>query len=419
MTNEKRPKLGEWKTSKPPVSRAGSTITQLLLDIEPFFYARPVVYLDAGAHEGNVFREIYTSSLALKAAHLIEPNPASFAALRNTVRELEAEAVAVCHNVALAEVPQRLRLRSAGTMTKVISNTNNLDVADGQQSFEVEATTLDTIFEALPRSHASILKVDVEGYEREVFQGAKALLGAQAIDLIYVEAGMDPAGTQQTYYRDVEDTLRAYGYRLFRIYEQTHEWKEDSPFLRRVNLAFMSQTFAARNPYRLSHKLFAAYDECKALKRALAESEAAREAAEGRLASLGAAHQAEIAAQTARAVDAEAGRLAAEGRLASLGAAHQAEIAAQTARAGRLAASHAEALAKRDTALANAHQRLETQENKASKLEASLAVRSKEIAHLTKLLEAANKKINALTRSTSWRLMAPARGIADMVRRQR
>ena len=103
----------------------------------------------------------------------------------------------------------------------------------------------------------SLLKLDVEGYEPQVLAGAAGLLAAQAIDLVYVEAGMDPDGAQQSYYREIEDRLRGHGYRLFRIYEQMHEWPEDSPLLRRVNLAFMSTDFAQRHPFRLTRELAA------------------------------------------------------------------------------------------------------------------------------------------------------------------
>ena len=42
---------------------------------------------------------------------------------------------------------------------------------------------------------------------------------------------------------------------LFRIYEQTNEWMQDSPLLRRCNVAYFSERFAESNPYRLSREL--------------------------------------------------------------------------------------------------------------------------------------------------------------------
>jgi FkbM family methyltransferase len=441
MTAESRFDLDKVEGPKSSLPHVEPKISQLLRDVEPFFYSRPVVYVDVGAHRGDIFREIFASPLRLQAAHLIEPNPTSFAALEATVQELGAEATTVCHNVALAAGPQRLRLRDAGTMTKVIGAPDDFEEVDARQSFDVEATTLDLIVQALPHAHISILKVDVEGYEREVFAGATTLLRSQAVDLIYVEAGMDPAGTQQTYYREIEDTLRAYDYRLFRVYEQTHEWVEDSPFLRRVNLAFLSRTFAADNPYRMSRKLFAAHAESRTLRKTLAEAEARNDAIKRELASLKVAHDAH-AAQTA---DLEA-------KLHEV----QRKEAVRSTELNRLEVSYVETLARRDIALANAQQRLEAQASEVEELKAKLATRSKEIAQLTSTLEAADKgaeareveelkaklatrskqiaqltstleaannevqslrsHIDAIINSTSWRLLGPARSIVTMAR---
>ncbi len=444
MTAGTRFELNRRETAKSSASHVEAKIGQLLSDVEPFFFGRPLIYVDVGAHRGDTFREVHASSLTLQSAHLIEPNPTSFAALEATVQELGVEATTVCHNIALAATPRQVRLRDAGTMTKVIDASDDLEATDGRKSFAVEASTLDAVVQGLPRPHISILKVDVEGYEREVFAGATALFGSQAVELIYVEAGIEPAGTQQTYYRDIEDILRVYDYRLFRIYEQSHDWVEDSPLLRRVNLAFLSRTFAEKNPYRLSGKLFAAHAEGRELRKALAEVEARYDAAERNFASLKAAHEAQAAQITN--LEEELQRL-------------QANEAVRNAELDRLEASHVEALARRDTALANAQQRLEAQVREVEDLKAKLVIRSKEIAQLTSKLEAANEEVevsevedlkaklatgskdivqltsmlkaandevqslrtqlNAITNSTSWRLLGPARSMVTIARGRR
>lgn len=392
-----------------------SEVGRFLADVEPFFHAKPVVYIDAGAHKGHIFREVLASGLKLKAAHLIEPNPASFAELEATVRALEAEAVAKCYNLALAAEPQMLRLREAGDMTKVIGKTARSDQTPAptftKQTFESEAVTLDAILGELPKGHGSILKIDVEGYEREVLAGAATLLDAQALDLIYVEAGIEPGNTQQTYYRDLEDTLRTSGYRLFRIYEQKNEWEEDSPFLRRINLAFLSERFAARTPYKLTRKLVAAQREGDALEKALGEARREGEAAETRCARL------ETLLEEAREnVAAKTEALAQQGveyaeALAQQGAEHAEELARQ-------GAGHAGALARRDLALTDGRQQREARMHETKELEAQLASRSEEIVKLTRGLEGLQTRIDELMRSTSWRVSAPVRGIGRLLRRR-
>ena len=258
--------------------------TDFIKDIEPFFYRRRIVYVDVGAHRGAVYQDFARSGLGIREAHLIEPNPRSFAVLEKAAEAIGGVRLVSCHPLALGAEPGRLRLRAADSMTKVLGAAGDAPAPEAEPAapaeagkdgellerarpelFEIEATTLDALSAGFERRHIGILKLDVEGYEPQVLAGARGLLADQAIDVIYVEAGIDPGNSQQSYYREIEDLLGAHRYRLFRIYEQAHEWLDDSPLLRRVNLAFMSEEFAARNPYRLSRELFEIHRERTAL----------------------------------------------------------------------------------------------------------------------------------------------------------
>src|SRR5690606_20619922 len=117
--------------------------------------------------------------------------------------------------------------------------------------FEAESKTLDSLVASAEIEHIHLLKIDIEGHELEMLLGARDSLSAEMVDIVYIEAGFNPDSAQQTYYRAVEDAFNQYGYKLFNIFEQKNEWMEDSPLLRRVNLAFMSARFAANSPYRV------------------------------------------------------------------------------------------------------------------------------------------------------------------------
>jgi len=221
--------------------------------IEPFFYGRALTYVDVGAHHGAVVSELLQSSLRIREAHLIEPNPKAFARLVQTTGVLAADSRLHCHNVALSASEGRLRLRDQGTMTHVVSSAES---ADSEQVFEVESRTLDNLVESAGIEHVHLLKIDIEGHEAEMLRGAHHCLSSEIVDVIYIEAGFNPESRQQTYYRAIEDVLNRYGYKIFNIFEPKNEWIEDNPLLRRVNLAFMSARFAAGNPYRVSQELF-------------------------------------------------------------------------------------------------------------------------------------------------------------------
>jgi FkbM family methyltransferase len=405
-----------------------------LKDIEPFFHLRPLVYVDVGAHHGDVFAKLLRSPLKVQEAHLVEPNPHAYATLERTVAAHGAGRIATCHHLALADRPGRLCLRDAGTMTKVIG----AGPAEGK-AFEVEARTLDDLAQSFTTPHMSLLKIDVEGYETQVLAGARRLLEAQAIDLIYIEAGLDPLGTQQTYYRAIEDLLRPHGYRLFRIYEQMHEWLEDSPLLRRANLALMSEAFAARNPYRLSRELMALREE----KARLEESLAARFAEIARLTEMleverGAAERPEAAHDAAlRAGEAELARLRSDLDAARAGQRKaEADLAAEReARrkaeqtAGEVRSTAALLAKEREASLALQRKLIGAQAGRAElgKLASAMAREREALGRQVTAAEAATRDLHAyalelekrhaaLLSSETWRATAPVRRAIDLVR---
>jgi FkbM family methyltransferase len=267
---------------------ARGSLEEFLHDIEPFFYGKSLTYVDVGAYVGKVFKKLVASGLRIREAHLIEPNPAALRALQEVVAERQHGTCAISvYELALGDAAGTVRLRSAESMTKVVA-TNPLEALPVGQSnfFDAQRRTLDELAVGFTEGHVSLLKIDAEGSEDQVLAGAAALLREQRVDVVYIEVGMNPEGTQQCYYRVVDDLLRASGYRLFRIYEQMHEWMDDSPLLRRANLAYMSERFAAQNPYRLCKELFEARQQLKQLQAELTTEKARADAGEAQLAAL-------------------------------------------------------------------------------------------------------------------------------------
>ena len=97
--------------------------------------------------------------------------------------------------------------------------------------------------------------------------GAQELLKHQSVDVIYIETGANPNATQQCYFPKIEEIMTSHGYRLFRIYEQRHEWLDDIPVLRRMNCAYFSDRFANAHPVTLIKNL----SELKAEQEAITE----------------------------------------------------------------------------------------------------------------------------------------------------
>jgi FkbM family methyltransferase len=283
------------------MAAAPTGLDAFLDDIAPYFYRRALTYVDIGAFRGEVLERILASKLKVREAHLVEPNPVSLAEARERLAGQFKGHRIEFHAMAMGAEPGRVRMSAAKSMSKVLSE--QASVADGG-TFEIECGTLDRLAENVTDRHIALLKVDVEGFEDRVLAGAGELLRREAVDVIYIEAGMNPEGTQQCYYRRIEDILVAHGYRLFRIYEQQHEWMADSPLLRRVNMAFFSRRFADANPYQVTKELVKLRGEFESAQARATAAEASavaqRQAAEAQLATAIARARAAREAESAR-----------------------------------------------------------------------------------------------------------------------
>jgi hypothetical protein len=112
---------------------------------------------------------------------------------------------------------------------------------------EVMIETVDGFCRRRGVDHISLLKIDTEGHDLAVLVGAEDLLRRQAIDLIDVEAGMNPENQRHVPVGEFSSYLETHGYRLFGIYRQTNEWPTGEPHLRRADLVFVSDRVIRAN----------------------------------------------------------------------------------------------------------------------------------------------------------------------------
>lgn len=86
----------------------------------------------------------------------------------------------------------------------------------------------------------NLLKVDVEGFELSVLNGARKLLKLKKIDAVYIEAGMNVRNGKHVYWQALSKHMENQGFLLFGIYEQVSQ----APYfkltgLRRADLLFI------------------------------------------------------------------------------------------------------------------------------------------------------------------------------------
>lgn len=172
-------------------------------------------FVDVGANVGTY--TVLAAGVAGAHSVAVEPVPSTFGRLMTNVRVNGLDGAVRGENVGLASKPGKLAFTTHhDAMNHVRSNADG----DAGDAIQVPVTTLDAL---LGESSATMIKVDVEGYETEVFAGGAATLSRPELQALIVELN----GACARYGFD-EDALRrdieASGFRPFR-YE---------PFARRL-----------------------------------------------------------------------------------------------------------------------------------------------------------------------------------------
>jgi FkbM family methyltransferase len=189
---------------------------------------------DVGANVGQSALE-FSERFPNSEIHCFEPFPSTFETLVINTGQLP---LVHCHPVALSSETSRIKVDQGEC------STNNSILAaeanDHENQVEIETKTLDEMRESLGIGRISFLKIDTEGHDLEVLHGASESLSGNMIDVVQVEAGMNPTNTHHVTFEDLKRFLETKGFLLFGVYEQTGEFMSGHPAMRRANCVFIS-----------------------------------------------------------------------------------------------------------------------------------------------------------------------------------
>lgn len=196
----------------------------------------PVVVFDVGANVGQSTAQ-YLAQFAKAQIHAFEPVAATANELKKRFgghpRVVIAQtALGDCNGDAFMEIAEQ----------SVASHISANGVGE-----KVGIVTLDDYCSAAKVDRIGFLKIDTEGNDLAVLQGAENCLRNQEVDMIQVEAGMSPDNERHVRFEDIKEFLENRGYRLFALYEQVREFPKKQQNLRRVNPVFISQRLMDAN----------------------------------------------------------------------------------------------------------------------------------------------------------------------------
>jgi FkbM family methyltransferase len=175
-----------------------------------------MVVADIGANVG-----LYTYLLAKCVGerglvYAFEPNPALFASLETNCRT-NGVANARLHNVALGAQDDTLTLTRA-RFNSGDSRLSRRQASPSSGAVSVPVRPLDALLEGRP---LDFVKIDVQGWELEVFKGMRGQLAGSRPMQIYFEfwpAGLRPVGSDPA---ELLAFLGQYGFRLYRTENHT------------------------------------------------------------------------------------------------------------------------------------------------------------------------------------------------------
>lgn len=182
-----------------------------------------MIVIDVGANVGDWLRPVLDAfpqgspSISRARVFAFEPVPATREMLARNVQAHARGAIVSIENFALSNAEGEARM----TTFEATAGTHTLrTVGDPRQSelgsVLVRVTTLSAFASARGLAHIDLLKIDTEGFDRLVFEGARPLLAAERISVAQFEYNHRWVATR-SFLKDVFDMLEGLPYSIVRL----------------------------------------------------------------------------------------------------------------------------------------------------------------------------------------------------------
>lgn len=195
---------------------------------------------DVGAYQGLIAQD-YNRLFPGAAIYCFEPFPESFDVLSANTTSFP-NIHRLNYGLGAATGPQIIHVNAFAATNSLLSTdargsaTWGEGLLETQANVTVEIKTLDDAVAELDLDHIDILKLDVQGAEHLVLDGAQKTLAAGKVTLIYTEVILLPTYEGQLYFDEVLLRFRQLGYRLYDLYNPSYNQQKQ---LRQVDAIFL------------------------------------------------------------------------------------------------------------------------------------------------------------------------------------
>ncbi len=187
-------------------------------DLTRMGMGEPSVVFDVGAHQGQTTLH-FRKSFPAASIHCFEPVEANFNKLKLNTKGKKKIRI---NRFALGSSNDYVKMTDSNSdQTHQVSRNHCKTLSNGDLPM-VPMKTIDSYMEHEGIAGIDLLKIDVEGYELEVLEGAKNALERSLIKVIFAECDFDPEDTQHTYFNELWNYLRSRNFSFFGLYDVIH-----------------------------------------------------------------------------------------------------------------------------------------------------------------------------------------------------
>lgn len=215
--------------------------TDLFLDLNKLYSLNKFkIVFDVGANVGQSCI-LYSQKFKSSNIYSIEPVLSTFNQLKVNTKNISR---ANCINVALGNFKGELEieLQEKSTLNS-LSESRKSDYLPNKVLEKIKVETLDNIIIDKGINEIDFLKIDTEGYEMEVLEGARDTIENGKVKFLLLELGIKEH-ERTTPYIKIHDYLTNSGYDVIGFYKQSQSLYTKSRFLMHCDVLFINREWS-------------------------------------------------------------------------------------------------------------------------------------------------------------------------------